>query len=95
LITTAEGAYFFSGDHRLFRPAVPIRVVSSIGAGDSFNAGLIHGLSLFKKQGLQWDLLSEANWHKMMDFGLAFAADCCASMDNYISEDFGSTIVNA
>ena len=66
------------------------KVVSTIGAGDSFNAGVAYGLI---KNGITRDIidsgLSEAQWDSIIESGLAFSADSCKSLNNYISEDFG------
>ncbi len=59
--------------------------VSAVGAGDTFNAGLIY--YLFKnnigKEGL--DNMSQAQWDEMLEIADEFAANVCMSMDNYIS----------
>jgi 6-phosphofructokinase 2 len=40
-----EGAVLATGQGTLFLPALPIEAKSAVGAGDSFVAGMVHGLS--------------------------------------------------
>lgn len=68
-------------------PATP--TVSTIGAGDSFNAGLLYAL-------LRHDIrrddiergLSEAQWALLIESATAFSADCCKGFYNCVSEEF-------
>jgi fructokinase len=65
-------------------------VVSTIGAGDNFNAGLLYGLI---KYGITREVidrgLTEQQWDQVMDCALAFSSNVCQSLDNYISTEFG------
>lgn len=65
--------------------------VSTIGAGDNFNAGFIFGLI---KYGITRSMLqqglSETQWDKLIDCALRFAAESCKSINNYVSTDFGN-----
>lgn len=40
----SEGAILVSDDGPEYRPALPVHAISAVGAGDSFLAGMIHGL---------------------------------------------------
>jgi 6-phosphofructokinase 2 len=40
-----KGAVLVSADEALFAPALPVQVVSAVGAGDSFVAGIVWALS--------------------------------------------------
>jgi fructokinase len=62
--------------------------VSTIGAGDNFNAGLIYGL--YRKQIHREDLinLSKKDWDELIQTGINFASNVCMSDENYISEAF-------
>ncbi|MDR1610104.1 MAG: carbohydrate kinase [Candidatus Symbiothrix sp.] len=59
--------------------------VSTIGAGDNFNAGLIFGL--MKEKILLADLkkLPENQWDKLIEYGKMFASEVCRSMENYVT----------
>jgi len=62
--------------------------VSTIGAGDNFNAGILYGL--MKNNILSGDLskLSEKQWDELIENGHEFAKDACLSLDNFISIEF-------
>ncbi len=62
--------------------------VSTIGAGDNFNAGVLFGL--LKYNVLRDDLsnLSEEAWSKIVQCGIDFSAEVCLSYDNYVSKTF-------
>ena len=65
--------------------------VSTIGAGDNFNAGIIY--EILNKGILSNDLnsLCEKRWDELIASGQAFAKEVCLSMDNYVSKDFALT----
>ena len=67
-----------------------IEVVSTIGAGDNFNAGLVFGMM---KYGITREVidrgLTEEQWDLLIDCGQRFSAECCKSLNNYISAEFG------
>lgn len=69
--------------------------VSTIGAGDNFNAGFIYGMI---KYGVTRDDveqgLSEEVWDKIIATATAFSADCCKDIFNYISKEFGQQLQN-
>lgn len=69
--------------------------VSTIGAGDNFNAGFIYGMI---KYGVTRDDveqgLSEEVWDKLIATATAFSADCCKDIFNYISKEFGLQLQN-
>lgn len=65
-------------------------VVSTIGAGDNFNAGFIFGM--LKHNITRSDLergLTEEQWDQLIDYALTFSADCCKDIFNYVSKEFG------
>ncbi|MBW6461179.1 MAG: carbohydrate kinase [Bacteroidales bacterium] len=89
-----RGAELFAGDTRLHLPAPKINVVSTIGAGDSFNAGIIYGLV---KNGVTPEGLEKLDlndWCGIMEYGIRFAAEVCCSYDNYIDPDSEFRIPN-
>ena len=80
------------GFHKEY-PMPATKTVSTIGAGDNFNAGLIYGMI---KYGVTRDDiergLDEQTWDRLIDCAAAFSADCCKDIFNYISKDFGKTL---
>ena len=73
-------------------PIPPLEAVSTIGAGDNFNAGIIYGL--LKYDVLYCDLgqISEDTWDKIIRCGIEFAADVCRSFNNSISPEFAKQL---
>ena len=71
-------------------PVEPIETVSTVGAGDNFNAGFIYGLIRYGitrreiESGLQ-----EEQWDKVMQCAQQFSKETCKSLYNYISREFG------
>lgn len=65
-----------------------INTVSTVGAGDSFNAGILFGLlrSRIRRQDLP--TLNEKDWDAIIQCGLDFSAEVCQSYENYISKEF-------
>ena len=69
-----------------------VEAVSTIGAGDNFNAGLIYGLLQCDVRHRDIDTLTEAQWDKIVKCGTAFAAEVCRSFSNSISKEFAAEI---
>jgi len=71
-----------------------INPVSTIGAGDNFNAGLIYSLN--KKEIKRDDLMALGNtdWDFLVQTGIQFASNVCLSDENYISESFAQNLKN-
>ena len=74
-------------------PVQPMETISTIGAGDNFNAGFIYGLI---KGGItHTDIdngLSVQQWDSLMHYAQAFSANCCQSIHNSIDEDFAKAL---
>ena len=71
----------------------PIDTVSTIGAGDNFNAGIVY--SLLKGNVLLKDIrngLDDSLWQYIITTGQSFSADCCRSLDNSISPVFAESL---
>ena len=64
--------------------------VSTIGAGDNFNAGFVFGLIKYGITRKEIELgLSEEQWDKVIACAQQFSANVCKSIDNYVSLEFG------
>ena len=74
-----------------YQPA-PMQTVSTIGAGDNFNAGLVYGLLKNRIRRADLDELTESDWDKIIASGMAFSREVCASLDNYISKEFAASL---
>lgn len=71
-------------------PAIETKTVSTIGAGDNFNAGFVYGMM---KHGItREDIdrgLSEDQWDCLVHSAQLFSSECCKDIYNYVSKDFG------
>jgi fructokinase len=84
-----KGATVFGRDFYKEYPINPIVPVSTVGAGDSFNAGFIYGL--IKHQVTLNDLnngIPEEKWDNIVKCAVDFSSFVCATYDNYISVEF-------
>ena len=70
----------------------PVTPVSTIGAGDNLNAGILYGLIKYRIRRDDLDHLTEHDWDQIIHCGLAFSADTCLSADNYISREFAQQV---
>ena len=74
-------------------PVAETETVSTIGAGDNFNAGFVFGLI---KHGITRSVidqgLTEEQWDKVIHCAQMFAAECCKSINNSVSREFGSAM---
>ena len=69
-------------------PVEPLQAVSTIGAGDNFNAGLIYGLLKYDVRYRDLNNLNEDIWDKIIQCGKDFAAEVCGSFSNSVSVEF-------
>jgi len=67
------------------RPIVP---VSTIGAGDNFNAGILYGFVRDDIRRERLDNLTREDWSRLIEYGIDFGSEACMSTSNYISTDF-------
>ena len=72
-------------------PIEPLDAVSTIGAGDNFNAGLIYGLLKYDVRYRDLNNLNEEIWDKVIQCGKDFAAEVCRSFSNSVSVEFAES----
>ena len=83
-----EGVYVrtktFSGKF----PVHKITPVSTIGAGDNFNAGMLTAIynNILTRE--QLENIGEKDWSKIITSAVDFATHVCLSYENYISKEF-------
>jgi fructokinase len=92
---SSEGVYVrtksFSGKF----PVKNINPVSTIGAGDNFNAGM--AAAIYNKGITKGDLtkMGEDQWKKVVGAGVDFATEVCLSYENYIGFAFANRYFSA
>jgi fructokinase len=69
-------------------PVSRITPVSTIGAGDNFNAGIITSIHRMNIKRDQLEKLTQAEWTVVIETAVAFATHVCLSYENYISDEF-------
>ncbi len=73
--------------------AVPaLEPVSTIGAGDNFNAGIVYYLYRNNLHNSHLESLSGDEWTKMVESGITFASDVCKQFENYISFELSNRL---
>jgi fructokinase len=75
-------------------PVKKITPVSTIGAGDNFNAGIITSIH---RKGIRRDeleKLTQDEWSDVIETAVAFATHVCLSYENYISTEFAKELKN-
>lgn len=73
-------------------PIPPLEAVSTIGAGDNFNAGIIYGLLKYDVRHEDLNAMDEATWDKVIRCGMRFAAEVCKSFNNSVSREFAENL---
>ena len=68
-------------------PVTPLKAVSTIGAGDNFNAGVVYGLLKYRVRRADLAELTEADWDAIIRCGMDFSADVCKSVSNSVSKE--------
>ncbi len=87
-----EGAELFIHDLHLQIAARATQVVSTIGAGDNFSAGVVYGLFQNLKKNRTLKDLTSADWEEIMSFGILFASEVCGSAENYLTAETGKRL---
>jgi len=93
LVYTAnvEGVYVRTTSYSGKFPVKKITPVSTIGAGDNFNAGMLTSIYNNKLTGDQLSEIGEKEWTKIITSAVDFATHVCMSYENYISEEFANS----
>lgn len=83
-----QGVLLQTNNYENLFPTPEIQPVSTIGAGDNFNAGLIYGLYTRKIRREDLTGLTNKDWDYLIQTGIQFASNVCMSDENYISAEF-------
>jgi fructokinase len=89
VIVTAnsDGVHCLIGGEKFSLPTPKLKPVSTIGAGDNFNAGLAHGISQIGA-----DVPTSTQWRNIVKNAISFSTDVCLSFNNYISQEFAESL---
>ena len=80
--------YFRSDGQHFSFPVEPIETVSTIGAGDNFNAGFIYGLLDADIRREECHCLEEAILTRSLNMACRFSSNVCRSFNNYVDNVF-------
>ena len=87
ICTKAEkGVFLYTKNFTKTYSTPTIKTISTVGAGDSFNAGILYGLQKLNISKQELPDLSEEKWDKLIEYAILFATDVCQSYENYISK---------
>jgi fructokinase len=89
-----EGCELFTKKFHLQIPTLPIEPISTIGAGDTFSAGILYALSGLISQATQVESLSQNAWQNCINLSHQFARETCKSYDNYLSVSFANNFLH-
>jgi fructokinase len=90
----SEGVYVRTVSYSGKFAVKAIKPVSTIGAGDNFNAGMMAAIYLNQISADQLDKMGEKEWAKVISTGVDFATNVCMSYENYISMEFAEKYIS-
>lgn len=87
LISTAnkDGVDIFTPTFNEHYHVPQINPISTIGAGDTFSAGIIYGLHLADVNKISLHFLHKDKWDKAVEYAIKFSTEVCLSYENYIA----------
>jgi fructokinase len=89
----ARGVFLRTEKLRLDLEVDPVKPVSTIGAGDTFNAGVLYGLYRMGCTRNQIGLLEKSHWEQILRLAIGFSREVCLSYDNYLPRDYAQQII--
>ncbi|MCU0363062.1 MAG: PfkB family carbohydrate kinase, partial [Bacteroidales bacterium] len=93
--SSSEGVWVRTKSYSGKFPVKKIKPVSTIGAGDNFNAGIISSLYMMNAGKSDVDSLSGEQWKQIISSGVEFASHVCMSYENYIDLAFARRYLSA
>lgn len=86
------GVDYLSANQKGHVKTKEIKPLSTIGAGDNFNAGFIFALLAYNVTYDHVNHLSTSTWKTLIKTAIKFSTEVCLSYDNYISLDFANEL---
>ena len=91
----AHGVHVRTETLKLDMEVERIEPVSTIGAGDTFNAGLLYGISRNGYTRQQVGKLERGAWSELIRDAVSFSREVCLSYDNYLPVAFAEQVKRA
>ena len=88
----AHGVHLISKNIEMKMEVEEISPLSTIGAGDTFNAGLLYGINLGGYSRDQLTELDRSQWEELIQRAISFSREVCLSYDNYLPVDFAKEV---
>ncbi len=94
LICTAnkKEVALFTEKHKGKYSVPKITPISTVGAGDSFNAGFVYALIANEIRYDDIHDLNEETWAKLINTAILFSGEVCRSYENHVSEKFADKL---
>ncbi len=86
----AGGVYLRSSSLSFHMEVERIEPVSTIGAGDTFNAGLLYSIWKNKYKREQIKSLNRSQWEGLISTAIQFSREVCLSYDNYLPIEYAN-----
>lgn len=95
IFTSGEGdVKLYTRNFTATYPVKKIDVVSTVGAGDNFNAGVVYGLLAAATEREALPTLNETEWSRIISCGLDFSAHACTLIENYVDKEWATNYRN-
>jgi len=88
----ADGVHLRTDDLDLQLAVERIEPISTIGAGDTFNAGILYGLFRNGYTNREIRSLGKFQWEELIDGAIQFSREVCLSYDNYLPLEFAEKV---
>jgi len=88
--SSGKGVYLITPKLNRFYNIPQIVPVSTIGAGDNFNAGVLYALFQMKISKTDINSLEKSSWDFIIKTAISFATNVCLNHENYISNGFAT-----
>jgi len=88
----AHGVYLRSERVNVHVKVNRIEPVSTIGAGDTFNAGILYGIYRNGYTGDQIKRLDQLQWEALIKGAIDFSREVCLSYDNYLPIEYAESV---
>lgn len=84
----SQGVWLCTQGRVKFYPSRDITTVSTIGAGDSFNAGVLSAVVALGLRRSDLEVLKPETWDKIITAGVDFSSAVCQTYSNYVPDNF-------